>query len=76
MPFLQLYKGSYRVRRPIPKHLIGFINRDRFPHGDIAYMTQSLRRQGEPKLRDRAEADRRALPYIRLALAELVLMGC
>jgi Phage integrase, N-terminal SAM-like domain len=55
MPFLQLYKGSYRVRRPIPKHLQPFVNRG-------ARLTHTLRVKGELPLRDRAEANRRAAP--------------
>jgi hypothetical protein len=54
--YLQTYKGSYRVRRPIPKPLQGFINRRQYPHGGDAYMTHKLRLPGEPKLTDYREA--------------------
>jgi integrase len=57
MPYLQMYKGSWRVRRPIPKELQPYVNRG-------AYLTEKLRRDGEPKLTDRAEANRRAIPVV------------
>lgn len=57
MPYLQMKKGSWRVRRPIPKMLQPYLNRG-------AYLTETLRRQGEPKLTNRAEADRRSIPVI------------
>jgi len=64
MPFLQLYKGSYRVRRPIPKHLQPFINRG-------ARLTHTLRVKGGLPLRDRAEANRRAAPILAVFQARI-----
>ncbi len=54
MRHLQLYKGCYRLRRPIPKHLQPFLKRG-------AYLTCKLRQPGEPPLRAKPEAERRAI---------------
>jgi integrase len=61
MPFLQMYKGSYRVRRPVPKHLRRDVGTG---EGNGQYLTAKLRQDGEPKLTDRIEASRRAEPMI------------
>lgn len=55
MPYLQFYKGSWRVRRPIPKHLQPFLNRG-------SRLTHKLRRDGEPRLTNKPEAERRSMP--------------
>jgi hypothetical protein len=67
--YLQFYKGSWRVRRRIPGHLIGLVNRAAFPEGGDTHITHSLRSRDEPKLvwRDRKDAAERA----RLPLADM-----
>lgn len=51
MPYLQLWKGNWRVRKPIPKSVQAVIGRGQ-------YLTRAL---GTP---ERAEADRLAIPVI------------
>jgi integrase len=51
MPYLQFWKGNWRVRKPIPKSVQAVIGRGQ-------YLTRGL---GTP---DRAEADRLAIPVI------------
>jgi hypothetical protein len=51
MPYLQLWKGYWRVRKPIPKSVQALIGRGQ-------YLTRGL------GTADRAEADRLAIPVL------------
>jgi len=51
MPYLQLWKGNWRVRKPVPKSVQALIGRGR-------YLTRGL------GTADRAEADRLAIPIL------------
>ena len=51
MPHLQLWKGNWRVRKPIPKSVQGVIGRGQ-------YLTRGLGTS------NRAEADRLAIPVL------------